>query len=207
MEHGGQQFDQSTTSFEIVNPPENGGETSQVAITTVNPATQEAKERVLKRIEQGMEIFRKGECTRFQASSRVAKELEGWEGSSDKEKGKAFDSYLAEINSFAAIQDEARSATRGTPPPLGTSLVSGRQPTAKRIREEVEELLDQVSRGDLDGEPEENEQRVIRKRAREEDMPWYNPSSNLLRRSSCVKTSTSANSGICCRGCSNHRGL
>ena len=189
MEHGGQQLDQSATSFEIVNAPESGGETSRAAITTVNPATQEAKERVLERIEQEMEVFRKGECTRFHASSRVAKELEGWEGASDKEKGKAFDSYLAEINSFAAIQDESRSSTRGTPPPVGTSLVARRQPSAKRIREEVEELLDQVSRGDLDGEPEEVEQRIIRKRAKEEDMPWYNPSSNSLRRSSCVETS------------------
>ena len=69
-----------------------------------------------------MEVFRKGDCSRFQASSRVAKELEGWEGASDKKKGKAFDSYLAEINSFVAIQDEERadqSATKRIHPSLG----------------------------------------------------------------------------------------
>ena len=133
-----------------------------------------------------MEIFRKGECSRFKASSRVANELEKWEGASEREKGKAYDSYLAEINSFAAIQDESRSAVRGTSQPLEATLLSGQRLSKKRIREEVEDLLDQVSQGEED--EEEGERRVMRKRAKEEDMPWYNVSSGPSRRSSCIET-------------------
>ena len=120
MEHGGDQLDQSTTSsFEIITGPGNGG-TPQVVVEANNSSPQEEKERVFKRVEHEMEVFRKGECSRFQASSRVASELEKWGGASDKEKGKAFDSYLAEINSFATVQDDNRSHTRGSSPPPGT---------------------------------------------------------------------------------------
>ena len=122
-----------------------------------------------------METFRKGEYSRFQALSHVANELGKWAGVSDKERGKAFDSYLAEINSFAAVQNEERSETRGASPPVGASFSAGQQSNGKWIREEVEDLLDQVSRGELD---EEIEPCAARKRAREEDMPWYNSTSN-----------------------------
>jgi hypothetical protein len=187
MIHGEQTNNQSTSSFEIVDNPENGGEPSQVAVMNDSPdATQEAKTRVFEGVERQMEAFRKGECSRFQASTRVAKELEGWEGASDKEKGKAYDSYLAEINSIIAIQDEDRSATKGTSPSLGTTHLTGGQKVDKRVRDEVEELLDQVSREGLD--EEDNEQRFVRKRAKEEEMPWYDPSSNSSRRTSCVET-------------------
>ena len=187
MTHGDEQLDQSTTSFENVFGPGNE-ETSQAAVATNNPTASEAKERVIERLEQGMDIFRKGEYTRFQASTHVAKELEKWEGVSDKEKGKAFDSYLAEINSFAAVQDENQSNTRETASPLGASVLPEpeRQAAKKRIREEVAELLDQVSGDELEGE--ETERRVMRKKAKEEDMPWYNSSSGSSRRSSCVET-------------------
>ena len=65
-----------------------------------------------------MEIFRKGECSRFQASSHVANELGKWAGASEKEKGKAFDSYLTNINSFLAVllrydMSELREMGRG----------------------------------------------------------------------------------------------
>jgi hypothetical protein len=134
-----------------------------------------------------MDAFRKGECSRFQASSRVANELEKWVGGSEKDKGKAFDSYLAEINSVIAVQNEDRSLTRGTSPPVRPTLDVEQQPSRKRFREEIEELLDRVS-GEEDLEGEESERRIIRKRAREEDMPWYNLSPGSTRRGSCVET-------------------
>ena len=73
---------------------------------------------------------------------------------SDKEKGKAFDLCLAEINSYIAIQDEQRSNTRGTTPPASSSLpaAGGERSNGKRVRDEVEELLDQVFGGELDGD-------------------------------------------------------
>jgi hypothetical protein len=189
MVHGEQTLDRSLSPFENVSRP-NTEENSaaQAVVTADNHAATETKERILERVEREMEAFRKGECSRFQASSRVAKELEKWEGASDKDKGKAFDSYLAEINSFAAIQDENRSATRGASLPLGTTHVSPaeQQSARKRIRDEVEELLDQVSGDELEGE--ESERRVVRKRAKEEDMPWYNATSSSSRRSSCIDT-------------------
>ena len=186
MVHGEQQSDHSTSTFENVDRPEMGRETSRPAVTTVDSTAQETKERIIERVEREMEIFRKGECSRFKASSRVANELEKWEGVSEREKGKAYNSYLAEINSFAAIQDESRSAVRGTPKPLEATLLSERRLSKKRIREEVEVLLDQVSQGEED--EEEGERRVMRKRAKEEDMPWYNVSSSPSRRSSCIET-------------------
>jgi hypothetical protein len=189
MVHGEQSFDKSLSPFEnIPGPNERENTTTQAAVTTDNHAASETKERVLERVEREMETFRKGDLSRFQASSRVAKELEKWEGASDKDKGKAFDSYLAEINSFAAIQDENRSVTREASPPLGTTHISRaeQQSAKKRLRDEVEELLDQVSGEELEGE--EIERRVVRKRAKEEDMPWYNASSTSSRRNSCVET-------------------
>ena len=186
MSHGGEQLDQSTASFEIVNGPENGGELSQAAVPANEPTTQEEKERIFERVEREMESFRKGERTRFQTSTRVANELDKWVGASDKEKGKAFDTYLAEINSLVAIQNEDQSNTRGTSSPARETLPAEQRPVGKRIREEVQELLDQVSGEELD--EEEFEHRVVRKRAREEDMPWYSPSSNSPRRGSCVET-------------------
>jgi hypothetical protein len=142
------------------NEPGNGEQSTPTIVTNVNSNTREESQRIIERIEREMDIFRKGECSRFQASSRVANELDKWEGASEKEKGKAFDSYLVEINSYAAVQDEERSDTRETSPPQapGASVIPGeRQANGKRTRElEVEELLDQVSRGELEGE--ENEQ-------------------------------------------------
>ena len=187
MVHGEQQHNQSTTPFEVINGSENGGEPTQAVAATVGPTAQEAKERVIERVEREMEIFRKGECSRFQASTRVANELEKWEGASEKERGKALDSFLAEINSFAAIQDEDQSATRGTSPPCREVVIPGPSHARKRIREEVDDLLDRVSQGELEGE--EAEHRVARRRAKEEDMPWYKSSAGPPRRSSCIETS------------------
>jgi hypothetical protein len=182
MIHGGEQSDQSTTSFEVVDRPGNGRESSQAVVAANDSAVVEEKERTLERVEQEMEVFQKGECSRFQASSWVANELEKWVGATDKEKGKAFDSYLAEINSLIVDKDEDRGAS----PAVGTTLPSDQRSNAKWLRDEVKDLLDQVSREELEGE--ENERRVIRKRAKEEDMPWYNSSPSSTRRGSCVET-------------------
>jgi hypothetical protein len=183
MSDGELQPEQPVSIPENVVEPGNRGGTSQATITDDNSASQEEKERVLERVEQEMDIFRRGECSRFQASARVLDELGKWSEATDEEKGKAFNSYLIEINSEAAIQNEDQAPEGETAKPLGASLLERR---SKRVRDEVEDLLDQVSRGDLEGE--ESEQRSIRRRAREDEMPWYNPTSGSPRRTSCAET-------------------
>ena len=131
-----------------------------------------------------MDSFRKGECTRFQASSHVLDELEKWSSVSDREKGKAFDIYLAEINSPIAVQDEERSATKETSQPAEPPIITSQRP--KRARDEVEDFLDRLSGGEPDGEGDEL--RVSRRRAREDEMPWYNSATSSARRASCVAT-------------------
>ena len=111
MTHGRDQPNESTSTVENINESRDKDNSSQTADTTVNSPAEEERARIFERIEQEMDVFRKGEYTRFQASTRVANELGKWAGASDKEKGKAFDSYLAEINSVLAIQDEDQSAT------------------------------------------------------------------------------------------------
>ena len=51
MQHGEEQLDQATTSFEIIDEPRNEGETSRAAVETNNTTTWEEKERILERIE------------------------------------------------------------------------------------------------------------------------------------------------------------
>ena len=142
MTHGAIQSDQSTSTLENVAATESG-EPAQTIIMNVDSSTdtgtqtREERERVLERVEREMDFFRKGEYTQFQASTRVVNELHKWEGASDKKKGKAFDTYLAEINSLTAIQDEERSNAGGTSLPAHSSNLTGDRPT-KRIRDEVE---------------------------------------------------------------------
>ena len=133
MIHGEEQLDQSTSGFQIVNGPENAdeGERTGPVIATNDSTAQEEKERVFQQLEREMEIFRKGEYTRFQASSRVANELGKWAGASDKEREKAFDSYLTEINSLAAVPNGNRSTTRETSPPAAATLHTNQQPRGK----------------------------------------------------------------------------
>ena len=188
MSHGEAQLDQSTTTFEIINGSERGEEPAAIVVTDDDSAAQEEKKRVFERVEREMEVFRKGECTRFKASTRIASELDNWAGATDKERGKAFDSCLAEINSFLAIQDEVqRSVTRETPP-VEANLSTERQSRRKRIREEAEELLNQVLSAGEESEGEEVQQRVVRKRAKEEEMPWYKSTASSSRRGSCIET-------------------
>ena len=153
MVHGDKQPEPPIPTIENVEGPNSTGETTaQSAVADNDSTAREEKARVLKRVEREMEFYRKGEYSRFQASTHVANELGKWAGASDKEKGKAFDSYLAEINSQIAIQDEERSDTRATSLPASSSNATRQQPNGKRIRDEVEELLDQVSGEALDGD-------------------------------------------------------
>jgi hypothetical protein len=183
MTHGEMSARPSTSHAAAVEPELRGG-SPQVIIQDELSAAKEEKERVFEGVERVMELFRKGESSRFQTSARILSELEKWTGATDKEKGKAFDSHLAEINSFLAIQDENRSTVREGSPLIGASLTA--EGKTKRIRDEVEELLDQVSRGGAEGE--DDEPRAIRRRVREDEMPWYSVGTSSNRRASCVET-------------------
>lgn len=118
----------------------------------------------------------------FQASSPVLNKLWTWAGAANKEKEKAFNLYLTEINSFFAHQDE--SFMREGPHSLEAPNRS--KGWAKKIWEDVEHILEQVSKGGTD--EEENEPWVIRWRAREDEMPWYNNTAAAVQRSSCIET-------------------
>ena len=181
MTHGEPPANQSTSTVADV-PSRERGPTPQAATADVDSAGQEEKTRVFNGVEQIMELFRRGDCTRFQASSLVLNELGTWAGAADEEKEKAFSLYLTEINSFFAHPDESltREGSRSVEAPNGSK---GR---AKRIREEVDDILEQVSKDGTDDE--ENEPRVIRRKAREDEMPWYNNSAAPVRRSSCIET-------------------
>ena len=183
MTHGEPPADQSTSTVADVPSNERGSESAPQATTVdVDTAAQEEKARVFNGVEQIMELFRRGDCTRFQASSLVLNELGTWAGAADEEKEKAFDLYLTEINSFFAHPDESltREGSRSLGAPVGSK---GR---AKRIRDEVEDILEQVLKGG--SEDEEDEPRVIRRRAREDEMPWYNNTTAPARRNSCIET-------------------
>ena len=190
MTHGDQRPVESTSTTETVGETGTRGKTTEPAVTNNNSSTKEERERTLERVEREMEIYRKGQYSRFQASTCVANELGKWAGASDEERGKAYDSYLAEINSHVAVQDEERSNTRGTSPPASSSHSTGQPTSGKRVREEIEELLDQVSGEELDGDTDGHQLGLLsaRKRVREEDMPWFNSSLNSDRRISCVET-------------------
>ena len=161
MTHGQVQVNSSTTTVENVEP-NNRGESSQAVNMNGDPASQsqEEKRRVFDKLEQVMDIFRNGESTRFQMSIHVLNELDKWRGVTNKEKENAFNSYI-KINSNPVNQDEPeiQSTTREESPLMGTSLTAGQK--TKRIRDKVEELLDQVSRDEPEGE--DDEPRVIRR--------------------------------------------
>ena len=183
MTHGVLPIDPSTSHVET-DITGNRRSTTPAATANVNSAAQEEKERVIEGLEGAMDLFRKGECSRFQVSGLIFNELEKWTGATEQEKGKAFDSYLTEINSFLTVQDESISLARKDPPSLETTVESGIR--SKRVRDEVEHILDQVSGEEPDDE--DNEQRIVKRRAREEEMPWHSDAIDSTRRSSCVET-------------------
>ena len=181
MTHGESTVDQSISTVKDI-PSRERGPTPQVATTDDDSAAQEEKTRVFNSVEQLMELFRRGDCTRFQTSSLLLNELGTWAGATDEEKEKAFNLYLTEINSFFTHQDD--SFTREGSASLEAPNGSKRQ--AKRIRDEVDNILEQVSK--KGSEDEDDEPRVIRRRAREDEMPWYNNAVIPTRRSSCIET-------------------
>ena len=97
---------------------------------------------------------------------------------------RALDSHLLEINSSITRQGGNQSATRASSPLVGTSNFT--EQSNKRTRDEVEDLLEEMSRG----EPEEDDEyrSGTRKRAREDEIPWFNSSSNILHCNSCIET-------------------
>jgi hypothetical protein len=185
MTHGVSSTDPTTAHIENDQSGDpSRGSAPPVIVTTDDSAAQEEKARVIEGLEGAMDLFRKGECTRFQTSALILGELEKWSRATDQEKGKAFKSYLAEINSFIAIQDESMSLARRGSPALGATLESGGR--SKRVRDEVDEILDRVSKEERDDE--EDEPKIIRRRAKEEEMPWYSNTGTSGRRISCVET-------------------
>ena len=71
MSHGEGQVIQSTSesTFEIVNGSEPGNSAEAAVANDNSTAAQEEKKKIFERVEREMEAFRKGECTRFHASS------------------------------------------------------------------------------------------------------------------------------------------
>ena len=111
------------------------------------------------------------------AFKRQRRSLPSSTNGEELDKAKAFDSYLTEINSVFAAQAEERSETRSEAVAVGTAIGAGGK--TKRIRDEVEELLDQVSRGEGEGEDRDDEPRAVRRRVREDEMPWFNANTSL----------------------------
>ena len=171
----GQAGPSSSSAPEIVVEAVPAGGATQVVTTAVDSAVQEEKNRVSAGVERVMDTFRKGECTRFQASSQIISELDKWAGVSDGEREKTFNSYLAEINSHVEPRGEDRSATQETTAPPGAAHLAG--PSLKRPRDEVEDFLDRISRGEP-VDDDDGEQRVVRRRAREDEMPWFDPATS-----------------------------
>jgi hypothetical protein len=82
MIHGELQSEQSTSAPENVVTSGNGG-ASQSTTTDGNSASQEEKERVFKRVEQEMEVFRRGEHSQFQVSAHILDEQGKWSEATD----------------------------------------------------------------------------------------------------------------------------
>jgi len=76
------------------------------------------------------------------------------------------------------ISPEITQPTRSTIPSKGPS---------KRPRQEVEDILEKMSRGEPDDD-NNDERCLVKQRAREEEMPWFNQSGSTSRRSSCIET-------------------
>jgi hypothetical protein len=152
MTHGVSSNEPTTSHIENVNAGERQSSTPAAA-ANVDPIIDKEKERIIEGLEGAMDLFRKGECSRFQASALILDELAKWSGATDQEKGKAFDTYLAEINSFLTVQDESISLARKGPPSIGAPIEPGSK--SKRTRDEAEQFLDEISRGELDDEGDE----------------------------------------------------
>ena len=145
---------------------------------------QDERRRVFLRVEQIMDNFRNGRNTRFQTLTSVVDELDKWSNASDGERERAFISYLAEIRADSAVtngnQHELGSATQPSQSSVPPIIPQ------KRFHDEVEDLVDRLSRGGH--EEEEDEHQSGKRRVKEEDMPWYRPTIQSARRDSCSRT-------------------
>ena len=131
----------------------------------VSTETQDEKVRVFKRIEQTMEGFQSKQASQFHTISNVIDELNKWTNTTDEDRDRALNTYMAEIN----------SCTSGLPK---NELTSSTQPSTSSFPLVVDQKRPQPGEN---GSPdhlfqtrdkeEEDESVHGRKQAWEEDMP------------------------------------
>ncbi|KAJ3504145.1 hypothetical protein NLJ89_g8094 [Agrocybe chaxingu] len=153
-----------------VNPTDTSGD--------VGDAKSQETARVRSQLQRILEQFRAGGITKFQTSTQIIEELDKWSGASDDERQRALTSYLEELNTEPARGADESERSQGHPKLVG-----------KRHREEVEDLVEQLSKGENEAESDgEDERPSSRRRVKEEDMPWFNVNTVDNRRPSCIKT-------------------
>jgi len=159
--------------------------TSDTPIEAIS--SEEEEKRVLRRVEAIMDEFRGEQLSQFKAVANVTNELDQWVGVSDEVRGNALTPYLDEIHSITrqdSDQPKDNSRTKETP---SQSAKQSKDSGRKRVREEVDDLVEQFSGdGDLSDDDEHARPAGGKRRAQEGEMPWYKP--GLFRRSSCTKT-------------------
>lgn len=152
-----------------------------------NVGSEEEEKRVFKRVEAIMDEFRGEQLSKFKAVANVTDELDKWVGVSDEVRGNALTPYLDEIHSVnrqdsGPTDDDSRTKE--------TTSESTKQPKTlgrKRTRDEVDDAVERFSGdGDFSDDDEHARPAGGKRRAQEDEMPWYKP--GLLRRTSCTKT-------------------
>ncbi|KAJ3503737.1 hypothetical protein NLJ89_g8304 [Agrocybe chaxingu] len=113
----------------------------------VGDAKSQETTRVRSQLQRVLEQFRGGDLTKFQTTTQIVKELDKWSGASDDERQQALTSYLKELNTEPVRGADDSEQLQGDPKVAG-----------KRHREEVEDLIEQLSKGgneaESDGEDE-----------------------------------------------------
>ena len=155
--------------------------TSGTPPAIITSSSQEGRVCVFKKVEQVMENFRGGQSTRFQMLTNIVDELDKWTEASDGDREQALKSYMAELNSISANSDRNGLGNSTQPSRLSNSLTT----THKQQHINDDDLEEHLSRAE--NEQEDKESTPRRKRAREEDMPWYLPSTQSTRREICIK--------------------
>jgi hypothetical protein len=183
MSHGDQQtrLSPSTKKNDIPSPfysttaslPSGTSGTPPEVITS---DSQEERVHIFKRVEQTMDSFRKGQSTRFQTLSNVIDKLDKWSDVTDGDREQALNAHMAELNA---------SPVNLNGNDIGeTSQPSRPNITDKQRHSDHEHLINHLSRAADD--KEEDESVPKRKRAREEDMPWYSSANQSTRRDICI---------------------
>jgi len=158
---------------------------SNTPIEAIN-STEEEK-RVFKRIEAVMDEFRGENLSKFKAVTNVTDELDKWVGVSDEVRGNALTPYLDEIHSVTRPDSGQPNDNSGTKGIASQSAQQSKGPGRKRTRGEVDDLMERLSGdGDLSDDDEPARPTGGKRRAQEDEMPWYKP--GLFQRSSCTKT-------------------